>query len=763
MISPKAGRGAAVHRFAVLLLASTAIAGISGPASAQTSDAPVKTAPKGSGATVESVTVLAPAMRVSVGNVPLEVTEPTSAVPQGFIQNNIIPLSSFDDIIKFQPSVFAQTPNGPGMGKNEILSIRGFQDGQYNVTFDGIPFGDASDLHHTSSALFISHDLDAAEVDRGPGTASTIGKATFGGTVGFRTKGAADDWSINPYATIGSFNTYAGGLELESGKTPLGHGFIDYQHETTDGYLSYSGERRTNLLGKWQVDLSDRTSLTVLGTWNHAFEYNTAGATLAEIAQFGPNYALCNNRALQCYYGYQGSDYYSDFEYIDLKTDLGGGWKLNNKVYSDAFTHGGSNHGGYTAAKDATDINPADNGVSPFDSTGKKLPALPNDIGGKVSRASFRAWGDIVQLKKEFSFGDLLTGFWFDQNYDNRWSQSIDLTTNQLVNSKFGTTYTYDFQRDVGTTAQPYVEFDWRPTEDLVVKPGVKYTLFDRSVSATANKTSPPTPISFEVKYTDVEPSISVNYTIQPGWTAYGQIAKGFLAPPINVLETQNIGSIQPEETINYQLGTATHQGAWQLGADVYYIDFSNYLATSIVNAGGTVGNQSTYINSGGAIYKGVEFEGQYAFGHGFSGYANYSVNSAKYKGTDVTLAESPKWLGAVGLLYDQREGPYGSLVAKFVGPHFGLDNVAGANGQPSFVDQFPINSFWFMDLAAGYKFRNTDSANFLKGATVSVKISNLFDSHKVDDFEGTQSVSGTPTYRVIAGRSVFLNLEASF
>jgi len=74
------------------------------------------------------------------------------------------------------------------MGKAEAMSLRGFQDGQYNMTFDGIPLGDATDLHHTTSSLFILHFLGEAQIDRGPGTGSTIGNATFGGTMGFTSK-----------------------------------------------------------------------------------------------------------------------------------------------------------------------------------------------------------------------------------------------------------------------------------------------------------------------------------------------------------------------------------------------------------------------------------------------------------------------------------------------------------------------------------------------------------------------------------------------
>jgi iron complex outermembrane receptor protein len=78
-----------------------------------------------------------------------------------------------------------------------MLSMRGFQDGQYNVTYDGIPFGDANgETHHTTS-YFPAKVLGGEVIDRGPGTAADIGENTFGGTIGLLSKDPRPDrrWS----------------------------------------------------------------------------------------------------------------------------------------------------------------------------------------------------------------------------------------------------------------------------------------------------------------------------------------------------------------------------------------------------------------------------------------------------------------------------------------------------------------------------------------------------------------------------------------
>ena len=279
---------------------------------------------------MDHITVLGRAMRLSPAVVPLDITEPTSRIQSNFINNNIIPLASVDDIIKFQPSIWTQNPNGPGMGKAETMSLRGFQDGQYNMTYDGIPFGDSSDLHHTTSSLFISHFLGEAQIDRGPGTASTIGNATFGGTVGFRSKTPPSRAGVQLYGTYGSFNTRAGGLELDSGKTRFGKAVLDMQHEETDGYLTNSYEKRSNIMFKDEIQLAPDTQLTIQTTYNKEWQYTTQGATLAEYDRSGKNYGLCNDPSRQCYYGYNPSTYTSEVSYISLKTRLKDWLSLQN-------------------------------------------------------------------------------------------------------------------------------------------------------------------------------------------------------------------------------------------------------------------------------------------------------------------------------------------------------------------------------------------------------------------------------------------------
>lgn len=737
------------HALQSVAIAAVVVIGVSG-VQAQTSAA--------DNGEVETITVIGKAMYVAPSAAPLDATQPTSIVDKGFIQNNIVPLASYDDVIKFEPSVWDQSPNGPGLGKFETLSIRGFQDslGQYNVTFDGIPFGDTTDLHHTSSALFISHDLAQAEVDRGPGGASTIGKATFGGTIGFQTKSAPDNFTVNPYATLGSFKTAAAGIELNTGDTGYGKAFIDFQHERTNGYLSNSDENRTNLMAKYSLDIDPHTTLTVLGTYNYEFQYTTQGATVQEVNLYGRNYGLCSNPALQCYYKYNGSNYYSDFEYVDLTHEFGGGWRLDEKVYSNSFTHN------YTTGKDPSDTSIADNTLQYY--TAGNYPAgnspkgpKTTDVPGKGSDATYRAYGDITRIYYDTDLGEFQAGVWFDDQLDHRYTSVIDLSKGAVfVPQKYGTPFSANYDTDA-KTYQPYIEFDWHVTSNLTVTPGVKYTIFDRTSNGPQLKGTN-LAYSEQDDYHSLQPAVSALYTIAEDWTAYVQAAKGFQTPPTAVFQdTTAPNGLKPETTWNYQIGSTKRSDWYTLSLDAYYIDFYNYFA----QYDNTSLGETQYLNAGGAVYKGIEAEGQFVLGSGFSLYANGSINSAKYRHTNVDIADAPDYTAAIGLLYDEKEGPYGSLIAKAIGPRWGLDNdtITAASGQFSADDQYRFGTVMTADLAVGYRFE--DVAPWMSNLAVSLKVGNLLDNRQYVDYAGNQSVSGAPLFWLEPGRSIFFNISA--
>jgi iron complex outermembrane receptor protein len=263
-------------------------------------------------------------------------------------------------------------------------------------------------------------------------------------------------------------------------------------------------------------------------------------------------------------------------------------------------------------------------------------------------------------------------------------------------------------------------------------------------------------PIDYTDNYDDLQPSVSARYAIDPSWNIYAQIATGFLAPPVDVFQVSKPQSLQPEKTLNYQIGTTMQRDDFTVSLDAYYIDFSNFFASIQIPGS----SDTTFVNGGGAIYSGVELEGQYVLGDGWSVYGNASSNSATYKGTSVAVAESPAYTASLGLLYDTRQGPYGSLIGKLIGPRYGDDGDAIDPTTQKLIaaDSYRFGSVFTLDLAMGYRFGPV--VDHVGDLTASIKIANLLDNRQIDDFGGLQSATPTPIYWAVAGRSIFFNLS---
>jgi iron complex outermembrane receptor protein len=675
---------------------------------------------------------------------PLDVTQPTSLLSQYYIENNIAPSANYDDIVKIVPSVYSVSPNGPGLSENQILSIRGFSDGFYNVTFDGIPWGDSNDFTHHSTSYFMGHDLGNISVDRGPGTAATIGNATFGGTIGVNSKNPLAETTVTPYASFGSFNTQVIGAEFDTGQLEKYNGaagLIDGESLSSDGYLKNLGINRKNLFTKFALPVGDNTVVSFVGMYNELVQFISLGATAAQIAQFGPTFGLSRDPNNQNYFGYNNDHIHTDWEYIGVVSKFADSWTLDNKAYTYAYYHVG------------------ENGLDPNGETPNGTTYGQNNVPGQLLVNNYRSWGDTLNLKDALSFGTFSTGIWFDRQLNLRQLTEVDFTLGGAINPA-GNAATGGIDREltqVLTTLQPFVQFDWKALPGLVVSPGVRYDHFERAVDAQVDVKSA-FAISYSNTYTATLPSLVVHYDLAKDWAAYAQAAKGFLAPNENFFNFNKNSptaispastNLSPQQSWNYQAGTSWQTQALSLSADVYYIDFNNLIGSS-TNAGNIV-----FFNQGGVIYKGVEAEATAFLGMGFSVYANGSVNSAKDKGADPQnpgkwIANAPNSTGALGVIFNHSEW-YASLIGKYVGSRFGDVNQA-----------IPLGGYTTVDGAVGYTVGDNGPA-WARKATLKLALSNLADSHKIYALAGYTGGAGTPLYWTIPGRSVFATVSVPF
>ena len=203
----------------------------------------------------------------------LKTTQPQAIVSRSFIEDSLPATADFNQIALITPSVSNYGGNN-GIGLSESKAqIRGFQDGEYNITYDGVPFGDTNDPTHHSTTFFPSNTIETLVVDRGPGNASQLGQATFGGTFNLFSRATRDSFGGSLEATYGSFNTYLGRAIVQTGKMDkLGGASAVFtgQYVHSDGRSSFSKYENYNLFGKIIVPIGPDVTITPWKIWRAA-------------------------------------------------------------------------------------------------------------------------------------------------------------------------------------------------------------------------------------------------------------------------------------------------------------------------------------------------------------------------------------------------------------------------------------------------------------------------------------------------------------
>lgn len=720
----------------------------------------------------------APQQAITQGS--LVATQPQSVINQHVIANTAASTANYTDVIAISPSVVSVNPNGPGMMETQGgPTIRGFQDGQYNVTFDGIPWGDSNDFTHHSTSYFMPQDLGQIVVDRGPGDATNIGTATFGGTVAVQSKDPLADPVTTLYGSVGSFGTRLLGAEFDTGALKDYGGlraFVDYRQAKTDGYLTGSGLRRENLFLKAVRPIGEDSTLSFVAMKNVLTQHYSFGATSypyvavqadgqpvtgslpGQVQEFGANYGLSSDPQSQAYSGYNYDEISTDMEYVGLKTRLGGA-HVDNKFYTYGYYHrgyngadpngGNLNYGtGYGPAGSAGDGTfPAGAG-----STNGTVAGVDN-VPGQRMLMNYRSWGDTLRVMQDLGAGTLKYGVWIDDQANDRYQYEIDWTNGGGFNAADAAAATDRLMHDTLLSVQPYLAYAWKIGPRLTLTPGIKYAYFRRSIDAPVNQKTG-LPLNYSQSWSKAVPSIDLHYMINPGWSAYAQLAKGFLAPNLNLFYVANplVSSqgVTPESTTNAQVGTTWTSHALTVSGDVYAIDFSNQVASR------TVGGVKEFYNLGGTRYRGAEAEATWYVGAGFSLYGNAAYNQARQTEIGLQLAGVPKTTAALGVVYN--DGPwYASAVTKLVGSRYG-DIHNDASGNP--VGIYDFSSYSVTNLSLNYTVQ--DAGVVPVGTKVGVQVTNVFDKKDLYAL-AAYTANNVPLFFTIPGRGLTLDFSIPF
>ncbi|SDS02687.1 TonB-dependent receptor [Opitutus sp. GAS368] len=685
----------------------------------------------------------------------LDAYQPQSIINLQTIQNSITPTADYALIANLAPSVSNFTTNGPGLNESKPI-VRGFTDGQYNVTFDGIPFGDGNDYTHHTTSYFPAKILGRVVVDRGPGDASTIGMATFGGTIALFSKDPRAEPSFTPTLSDGSYHTRLVNLEVNTGTLAGAHNaslIASYQNMSTDGYRTLGTLKRNTYFLKYLQPVGKNTTVTVYGSYNNILfnNPNAATLTLTQIQTLGRNFGQDNDPTdFNNYVGYSYQSKQTDLEYIALDSDLGNGWKVSDKLYT--FSYNNFSH------------------ESPNNNSG---PAK-TDLGGQFKVNIVRSLGDYLLLSHEDDMGTVKAGVWGDYQHGPRYNYFLDYNpaanTGPIMrggmidlnhkNSVGGYAWNMKFYT---RTVQPFVLYDWRALPALTITPGLKYLSVSREIAASVNQTKDLLPAYFTKKWTKTLPSVTANYRVASDWSVYAQYAKGLLTPALATLQVDHpeTTDIPPQETTNYQIGTVYKHGRFNADFDAYWIDFVHFPITQQNPANPTNANDVIYTTASGAYYSGLETEVTYYVGGGLSLFGNGSLNRAVYKKSKRQIDGVPQSTAGFGAVYD-RAGFSVSLMEKYIGPY----NVY--SGAPSPDLPLPPTAltavqggYSLVDLAIGYGSK-LPGHGFLHSYKVKLQVDNILD-RKVELLKSVNANPLNSTYNVLVPRDYYLTVSAEF
>jgi iron complex outermembrane recepter protein len=389
----------------------------------------------------------------------LDSTEAHSLITRDFIEESSSPIAEFTRIAAIAPSVSTAgksgvgTTNGPGLTE-QTLTIRGMSTDLTNVTFDGIPFSDTNDPSFHSTSFFPELLIGGVDVVRGPGNASDLGYATFGGSENMYSVAPSDSKSFDVSGSTGTFDTNQFGARYQSGRQSwLGGGTLmaSYQDLTADGYLSNNYVKSANYALKYEVPLGDKTLLDVFGTVNSIYLNQSDagfpdGATAYEQSLFGKNYSLNNLPGTANYYGYNFEAKATDFGYIRLRSDLGNNIHLDNKLYTYRYDNEttstdalgtvapsagstGLPSSGTLTCNAGLSVSQCANGIA--NGTNSDFTFNPDDIAGYLKRNKYFVVGDILEAKKTFSSGFIDAGVWLEHSSTDRHNYNIDLNNGE--------------------------------------------------------------------------------------------------------------------------------------------------------------------------------------------------------------------------------------------------------------------------------------------------------------------------------------------
>ena len=481
-----------------------------------------------------------------------------------------------------------------GFGARANFGVRGIR-----LFQDGIPATMPDGQGQTGSFSLVS--AQRIEVLRGP--FSTLYGNAAGGVISIFTEDGTDPPQAQAQVVGGSYGTYNAIVKTTGVVRGVGY-VVAANHFATDGYRDHSEASRDLINAKLRFDIDAATHVTLIG--NSLYQPEAQDPLGLTRAQWEANPRQADPAA----------------EMFDTRKTVNqqqGGATIERELGADALLRV-TGYGGRRLVRQylalAGTLPTSSGGVTGFD----------GDFGGIDGRVLWRAQLGGGPLR-------LTAGVAHDRQHQRR---------RGFVNNNGDLGDLRRDEDDFINSTDGYAQAEWVPLTALSFLAGARYSdVRFNSVDHYITAQNPDD--SGRVAYHHLSPVVGATWHAAPNWNVYANWGEGFETPSFIELAYRNVGT-----GLNFDLRPAVSRST-EAGIKAYVLDrqrlnlavFSTTTTDEIV-IDTAIGGRTTYKNASKTRRRGIEAQWEGDLGYGFSGYASYTLLSAKFA-SDATTGVPPQ------------------------------------------------------------------------------------------------------------------------
>ncbi|NIB42607.1 TonB-dependent receptor [Pseudomaricurvus alkylphenolicus] len=452
-------------------------------------------------------------------------------------------------------------------------------------------------------------DVERVEVLRGP-QGTLFGRNTTGGLVHYITRGATDE-ELNGYidASVGDFNMRSlegavGGSLSDSVRARIAGRWLEndgYVESQTPGVRDAHGADGYTVRGSLQIDLSENLTAD-LRIARAEDEDVPSGTYSINFAGFDPNTGLGTQAPGRLTDGLEhASSLEGAFSRESTNTTLTLTWDLDNGTELVSIT------------------NFLDMDKEYLEDAGGGLFFFPYEVN-----TEFESFSQEIRLSGEGEGVRWQTGaYYLDMTTDN-YQRVQGAAILEGAGASTDTAIQDTFAEVDSTNWSVFAQVEFDISEQLTLIAGARYSEDDKSIDFTQFYEESGAGIARsqvfdistvdlndidDIDYSDYAARLQLNYTTEEGTLIYGSINRGikggnWSVDPLGGVALGAPANLKHDEEVllAYELGIKTDLSDWaRLNASVYYYDYSDYQAFSLLNLTPQVTN-SDASSQGGEI-----------------------------------------------------------------------------------------------------------------------------------------------------------------